>query len=220
MLLAFSGKKASGKSTACKLTQEIFLEEGLGLVEIKSFAEPIYKLVSEMLGVPVSYIKEHKENKQQIPLPKFSKDPIIDEGGNHWVYNPVNFRQILQTIGMNLRESDESAWVNCLFGRFDAKYIYDVQNSISWVIEDLRFENEIKRIKNLQGVVIRVMREDLICDDDNISETSLDSYQRYDFIVANDGSIDQFKKNISEIIHQIVLSKNDPEYETKTHYYW
>lgn len=220
MLLAFSGKKGSGKSTACKLTQEIFLEQGLGLVEIKSFAEPIYKLVSEMLNVPISYIKEHKENGKEIPLPKFSKDPIIDEGGNHWVYNPVNFRQILQTIGMNLRESDESAWVNCLFGRFDAKYLYATQNSISWVIEDLRFENEIKRVRNLQGVVIRVVREDLICDDENISETSLDSYRKYDFIVSNDTSVDQFKQNLFEIIDQIILSKDEPEYEPKSHYYW
>ena len=220
MLLAFSGKKGSGKSTACKLTQEIFLEQGLGLVEIKSFAEPIYKLVSEILNVPISYIKEHKDNGEQIPLPKFSKDPIIDEGGNHWVYNPVNFRQILQTIGMNLRDSDESAWVNCLFGRFDAKYLYATQNSISWVIEDLRFENEIKRVRNLQGVVIRVVREDLISDDENISETSLDSYRKYNFIVSNDSSIDQFKQNLFEIIDQIVLSKDEPEYEPKSHYYW
>ena len=57
-LIGLAGRKRSGKDTACQMLAEIV--KPLVLQRI-GFADAVYNHLSEMLELPVWYIKEHKE---------------------------------------------------------------------------------------------------------------------------------------------------------------
>jgi hypothetical protein len=63
----------------------------------------------------------------------------------------------------------------------------------NWIITDVRFPNEAKAVKNHGGILIRINRTNLVNDDslknEHPSETSLDNYDDFDYVINNDGSI-------------------------------
>jgi len=93
----------------------------------------------------------------------------------------------------------------------------------SWCITDVRFPNEVDAIKDRNGIVIRVNRPlqkckcggDLIRVDSNTvitckkcqdayreheSETALDYYGRFSYVIENDGSISDLIEKVREIL--------------------
>lgn len=58
----------------------------------------------------------------------------------------------------------------------------------NWIITDVRFPNEAKVIKDKGGIVIRVNRECIGSTDNHLSETALDDYKDFDYVIANNGN--------------------------------
>lgn len=92
----------------------------------------------------------------------------------------------------------------------------------SWIVTDVRFENEAKAIKDRGGIVIRVNR-DLSCEickqtkaerrgtlcyeiscpngrPQHESETALDNCNDFEYILNNDGTIEDLVKKVKEIL--------------------
>ena len=123
MIIAIHGKKGSGKSTIAKQ-----LQSHLPDFEIKSFATPIYKIVSLITKYPIHYLKE---NKYEI---------VMNQSIRYW----------LQTIGANLRNSiHPDIWVQYLMNT----YIPTSQ----WILDDLRYINEIEAISDVNHILINVI---------------------------------------------------------------
>lgn len=76
MILAISGKKGSGKTTLARLIKSRLCD-----YEIKSFASPIYNIVSFVSGQAVWHLREHKDE----------------------VIHGLTIRQWLQKIGAAMR---------------------------------------------------------------------------------------------------------------------
>ena len=88
-------------------------------------------------------------------------------------------------------------------------------NGSSWIITDVRFEDERKAITDREGVVIRVNRpcectkhkhpmDDTVvsCDcglPEHISETALDDCQKFDYIIENDGTLEDLFNKVKAI---------------------
>lgn len=82
-----------------------------------------------------------------------------------------------------------------------------------WIITDCRFPNEANTVKEKGGLVIRVNRSNngLACAGDleenmktnfHPSETALDSYNQFDYIIDNSGSLEDLIEKVREILQK------------------
>ena len=75
----------------------------------------------------------------------------------------------------------------------------------NWIINDVRFPNEVKAIKKKDGIVIRINREtDYVSN--HSSEIALDNYEDFDYTIDNNNCIDCLIESIKEILkHEKII---------------
>lgn len=81
-----------------------------------------------------------------------------------------------------------------------------------FIIDDIRFPNEIEGLKkNFKNVIIlKIIRPNFESDLNqkqlnHSSETSLDNYDQYDYVITNDGTLDNLKEKIINIIKDVKI---------------
>ena len=178
MVIGISGKIRSGKSRVAKTIIGILKENGKYGV-VKSFAQPLYEIISEMYDNDIDTIKKDKQDK----LPVYINTRQTPSG-----FRISSYREILQIIGTGARNyGDIDIWVNALFGCNNEKitnYLGNNKGAV-WIIDDLRFPNEAKRIKECNGILIRVEREKHQPNEHTI-ENSLNDWKDWDLVIEND----------------------------------
>lgn len=107
----------------------------------------------------------------------------------------LSFRELMQLWGTEYRRAqDESYWTNQ--GR------NKILNTLGHVyMDDVRFLQEADVIKGMGGKLIRVERD--VKRSDHASETALDNYKKFDFFIYNNCTMEEFKKEIDEILEVI-----------------
>lgn len=185
MIYGISGKKGTGKD----LIGKILRSKLEGKYEIKKFADKLKDIVCLLIGCS----REDLENRE-------FKNKELSKEWWYWEHEggliPYNCstgtidcklikstpRLLLQRIGTEaMREIiHPSIWINALFA--------DYNDNSSWLITDVRFENECKAIKDKGGILIRVNRESDVIDN-HPSETALDDYNDWDLVIDNDSDI-------------------------------
>ncbi len=91
-------------------------------------------------------------------------------------------RQLLQLLGTECGREiiHPNIWVNTTFRNHT--------DTTRWIITDVRFENEVKAIREHSGILIRVNR-DTDKEDKHQSETGLDHYDKWDYVIENNGGL-------------------------------
>ena len=115
-------------------------------------------------------------------------------------------RELLIHLGTDIirNKIDENFHINRLLEDIKVlSYYYDY-----FVVSDIRFPIEIEKIKeNYDNVVsIKMIREsdELTSDQkENRTETSLDNYDNFDYVIINDKSLDDLKEKAKEILQEI-----------------
>lgn len=188
-IIALAGKKQSGKDTVFSTARDICAERSLRVSSMESlqrvgrvaFGDLVKHEVSEITGFRVDHIEEHKED----------------------------FRTLLQVWGSDFRRSlcGELYWLKKMRGIIEAsRGHYDIL-----FVTDVRFPNEADLIKELGGKMIRVVRRVDVYDtypngiDDHASETALDDYPDYDYVLDNDKSRDKLKDAVEKMLHTLNL---------------
>ena len=103
-----------------------------------------------------------------------------------WYIVKLTPRKLLQLLGTEAGRHiiHPNIWVNALFA--------DYEPDSNWIITDVRFPNEAKAIKEKGGIMIRVNRPQfmangrVIVKDEHESETALDDYDGFDYVIEND----------------------------------
>ncbi len=140
-LIAFSGRKRNGKSTATK-----FVIDKYGFVNFY-FAEPMKHFLSYYVGITDEYVYGNlKEEPLEILGGKSCRD----------FYKMMGTEFIREKINVDL-------WIHIL-SRFSKKHKYVV-------IEDVRFPNEYNFIKENNGIVINIINPKIQNKDTHESET-------------------------------------------------
>ena len=144
-------------------------------------------------------------------------------------------RLLLQLLGTDCGRKiiHPNIWVNALFADYkpqDAPYntlgdLFDdlkqgLAKTPNWIITDVRFPNEAEAIKQRGGILIRVDRPCKECGgmgyhkmDCNIgrteheSEYSLDKYDKFDFKISNDGSLEDLVNKVKKFKFSIKCQK-------------
>lgn len=185
MIVAFTGKKQSGKTTACA-----YALRKLNNAIIYSFAKPLKAGVAAFFG----FTDEQTDGEQ--------KD-IIDERYS------VTPRTVLQIFGTEIMQEKiydvipeldipkRKFWCE----RFRQEYKRLTKFGVKhFLIDDLRFPHEAETIKELGGIIVRINRTDLEESEDNhASEQEMDEIEQ-DFTVVTDGDLFKFKKKIFNLI--------------------
>lgn len=181
-IVGVSGKIGSGKSTLCHILYENLIAYSIP-VEIVAFADKLRDIVEILTG--------YRGTTQE------EKNIIVKE------YD-MSVGEILQIVGTKaLRNNfDKDVWIKSLFSSMHANTVY--------LIQDVRFENEANAIKKKNGILVRLEGDPMnirLNSKRNLthsSETSLDNYDKFDFIYHNDNKIDNLVNFSESVLNAIV----------------
>ena len=170
-IIAFAGRKQSGKSTLCtQVVNFIYdLEQLEDTAAIYNFADPLKNICMDILGL--SFEQCHGTDNQKNELVNCYKDG-----------SQMTARQVLQTVGTEFfRSIQHNVWADATIRRIQQ------DNPLVALIGDCRFPNEVEAIKKAGGTVIKLTRN--LYNSDHSSETALDpenyDQSNFDLVVDN-----------------------------------
>ena len=126
-------------------------------------------------------------------------------------------RLLLQYLGTECGREiiHPNIWINALFVDYKpSTKIYEQYKQIeqnylpNWIITDVRFPNEADAIKERGGKLIRLTRTTNVSEEiaKHPSETALDNYDKFDFIIDNKGSEEELYTILREITPKLISS--------------
>jgi hypothetical protein len=182
-IIGITGIIGSGKDTFGKMIQESLAKNNKEEWEIKKYAGHLKIITSLLLNIPLHLLEDRKV-----------KENIIS---NEW--GTMTVRKFMQLLGTDaLRDKvHQDIWVNSLFNYYN----YHSR----WIITDVRFDNEARKIIENQGIIIKIVRNQEVVDNKHISEEGISSNLIYK-TVKNFGSLYTLKKEADKI-SKIILRK-------------
>jgi len=203
-LIGISGKMGSGKDTlsivinylADKFAPESIADWEQPVSEFtyvnKKYSEKLKYMVCFLLGCSRSDLEDREFKEKEL--------------GEEW--DGLTPRKLLQLLGTEAGRHiiHPNIWVNALFADFvcddcgQQECPTDEEDTgqmihrsfPDWIITDVRFPNEAQAIKDRGGILIRINRPQyldnglVIRKDEHLSETALDDYDEFDYVINND----------------------------------
>lgn len=173
MIIGLAGKAGAGKDLFAEL-----IKKQLTSVEVLAFAKPIKDAAKILFNFTDEQLYDHIK-KEEID-PRWGKSP----------------RQVFQWLGGLLRKDVHDDF-------FIGNMKQRIENSKAdvIVITDVRFLNELKLIKFMDGKVIKIVRPnaETTKHSDDISEQGIED-KFVDSIVINDGTIEDLNDKIMELL--------------------
>jgi hypothetical protein len=121
----------------------------------------------------------------------------------------MTVRDFLQILGTEaMREGlHKNTWVNALLADYKAYNVStDEVGNVTyrmphWLITDTRFPNELAAVREKGGIAIKVVRDNTTdIGATHSSETALDHITNWNYVIDNNGSIEDLKQQLSRII--------------------
>lgn len=171
MIIAFAGRKQSGKTKACEFTGNVYSQTVQKKSAIYNFADPLKKMCIDILGLTYEQCYGSDERKNEYV------DCLWPDSGN-----PMTAREVMQYVGTNIfRKMQHNVWADATIRK-----IQDDNPPLA-LIADCRFPNEVAAVKNAGGLVIKLNRN--LYNSLHESEIALDEDQydqsNFDFIINN-----------------------------------
>ena len=188
-IISISGKIGSGKDTIADIIMQYTPYHRW---QVKKFAGKLKDIAEILTGVPKINF-EDQEFKQQ-------------DMGPEW---GMTYRDLLQKLGTEAMRSGlhKNVWVNALFADYQFNIEEDEQIHY-WIITDSRFPNELAAVKEHNGIAIKVIRDSgNTIGTTHTSETALDDYTDWDYVINNNGTLEELKTQVLSILEKESLLK-------------
>lgn len=178
MIIGICGKKRHGKDTIAD-----YLKNTYGFVQL-SFAQPLkdackilFKLSDEQL---------YGDLKEVID-PRHGKSP----------------REMLQWLGTDVfrNQFNDSFWINHL--KMTCMEIIKQDPKAKIIVSDIRFQNELDIVKELNGFVIKINRPSIVSNDNHESEKHIDNIVGHNILIENDGTIDDLYNKVDMLFQNL-----------------
>lgn len=161
-IIAFAGRKQSGKTTCSEFVQKYANAsiEPYNSAKIYNFADPLKQdICINILGLTYSQCYGTDEQKNE----------LVD---CYWDNKQLTAREVMQMVGTDMfRRMQQNVWSEATIRKIQK------ENTSMAIIADCRFPNEVEAVKNVGGIVIKLMRNPY--NSDHSSEIALDP-DRYD----------------------------------------
>jgi hypothetical protein len=193
MILAFAGRKQSGKSTSAEYVQSIINSHNLRLSnKIYSFADPLKQdICINILGLTYEQCYGSDEHKNTLTDIRWQDMPDYNESFEMSGY--MSARQIMEHVGTNVfRKIKTNVWVDATINKIKK------ENLDLAIIADCRFPNEVESIKKAGGYVIRLDLDPFGSDSNSENALDKDKYDwnKFDLVIRNTGMTIDEKNNI------------------------
>lgn len=205
MLIGISGKIASGKDTVADIIVANFRSIGgdgnrpagkWEKWEIRRFAARLKETVAVLTRTSLAD-NYTRGGKQKIPA-GFSDSLGV----------------LQQKVGTALREHiSDNVWIHTTLCDFFDAIPEDQESRPNVIVTDVRFHNEAEAILKLGGVLIRVNGDPTGCrkfdsrDLEHPSETQLDDYTGFTWVLENDGTLEELAKSVKSVAELIIKQK-------------
>lgn len=204
MIIGIIGKARSGKDTFAEyLAEEIYNKIRKRFV-LMAYAHELKLRVQRDFDLSYDQLWGDKKEEEDR---RYKRNPYMsDSNSDYWTP-----REIMQSYGEFFRSIDVNFWVNNLFRVIEEKEYRNV------IITDARHINEVVPISDSGGYIIKVDRtfgKDMneVHGKEHISEVALDNYSSMDFVVSNNGSLDELRSSAKDVVSFILeaekLKKN------------
>jgi len=161
MIIAFAGRKQSGKTTACEFTANVFSQTTQQNSAIYNFADPLKKMCIDIFGLTYEQCYGTDDQKNEYVNCKWPDSEEV-----------MSAREVMQYVGTNVfRKMQHNVWSEATIRK-----IKD-ENLPLALIADCRFPNEVEAVRSAGGLVVKLHRN--IYNSSHESETALDK-NRYD----------------------------------------
>jgi hypothetical protein len=166
-IIGFTGLAGAGKDLAASMVP--------GACRV-AFADPIYRGLSTMLGVPEAELRDRSAKER--PLAGFGASP----------------RQLLQTLGTEWGRQMicPDIWLRVAFWRWEQAAAAGLGVI---VVPDVRFPNEARQIRSEGGEVWMIHRPGVEPVAAHESEAGL-PLRLIDRLIVNDGTVDQLRERV------------------------
>jgi dephospho-CoA kinase len=206
--IAISGKMASGKTTAANILRDKYgykvCSVAAPIKEIASIAtdeKKVAEVIMRLCNWNVARAQKCKEAFKNM-YPKYE--------GHDLTFKDNKTRSFLQELGRTFREIDPDVWIRDLIQRSRSENLV--------VIDDLRYRNELRLLKEAGFITIRLnITEDIQkerlknlyghVDNDKIndsSETDLDNSE-FDYVINNTEDIQTLIKQLDVVWYDTSL---------------
>nr|QBK85660.1 MAG: deoxynucleotide monophosphate kinase [Marseillevirus LCMAC101] len=128
---------------------------------------------------------------------------ILSYSQNRCGFSLEKDRKFLQMVGDWGRNKDPDVWINIVNKEVD---LLPTENLY---ISDLRYLNEAKMLKNRGFYLVNIIRGSYINDNfgsgsrEHSSETSLEKYKDWDYLIYNSKSLVEFYQQLDNIVAKI-----------------
>lgn len=173
MIIAFAGRKQSGKTTCSEFVQTYAngTIEPLNSTKIYNFADPLKQdICINILGL----------TKEQCYGTDEQKNELVN---CFWNNTQLTAREVMQMVGTDMfRTMQKNVWSDATIRK-----IQKDKAPLS-IIADCRFPNEVEAVKNAGGIVIKLTRNPH--NSNHASETALDienfNHDIFDMVLDNE----------------------------------
>ena len=204
MIFGIVGKARSGKDTFADFLSKALYERThktfIQMAYAKTLKDRIqadFDLSWEQLWGDEKEIPDKRYGKPKAEFEKHMLNSKREEPIN-WFWTP---REIMQAYGQFFRTIDYDFWVKELFRVMEDKEFENV------IITDIRHPNEADPVKERKGYIINIQSEreitNTVHNQQHISETAMDGYKKVDFIVANNGTLQDLRKAAGDVVDQV-----------------
>lgn len=174
-IIGFTGKKGTGKSTACS-----YLEEFYGFKRV-NFKDALIKELKQHYGLLLEELSI---------IYAMSVDQLFE-------IKPQAVRKLMQSHGQMRREENPEYWVI----QWKLAVVDALANGFEKITtDDTRYLNETIAIKGWNGAVVQIIRTDMVHTDTHISETEMDMIEPDFQIVCAGGDHDHLHLNLDKIV--------------------
>lgn len=188
MIIALKGKAGHGKDTVANIIKELDSS-----FKSKAFAAKLKLIAHHLTSIPLEKFETNKDEHIQ------SMD--------------MSIREFLQKLGTTIRTVKDDIFIKALLS--------EMIIGENYVITDVRFKSELEIIKHLRilnldkVIILKVVRPEYIHSSivnetkSHSSEIELDDDTSEDFVITNDGTLEDLKTKVSIIMSKLKETRNE-----------